>query len=101
MATILSPFSGYNTVLFVELRGEDLVCYSNKIKSVYLRKCLYDHQLISVTVTNIYKSFTHKMAAKTSYHRCATKVAYVAVSLCISHRYAGILGTFNPEVMQM
>ena len=25
------------------LRGEDLVCYPSKIKSVYLRKCLYDH----------------------------------------------------------
>ena len=66
-----------NTIYFVELRGEDLVCYSNKIKSVYLRKCLYDHLLINkaylgdITATNIYK-----MAAKTSWHRCGTKLRH-------------------------
>ena len=43
----------------MELRGEDLVCYLNKIKSVYLRECLCDHELINkaylgdITATNI------------------------------------------------
>ena len=41
--TIRSPFCGYNTVSCVELRGEDSVCYSNKIESVGLRKCPHDH----------------------------------------------------------
>jgi len=38
-----SPFCGYNRVQCVELRGEDFVCYSNKIESVGLRRCPYDH----------------------------------------------------------
>jgi len=29
----------------MELRDEYLVCYSNHIESVGLRKCRYDHQL--------------------------------------------------------
>jgi len=29
-----------------------------------------------ITATNIYKSFTHKMAAKTSWHRCGTKLCH-------------------------
>jgi len=47
------------TVKFVELKGKDLVCYSNKIKAVYLRKRLRDHYLINkaylgdMTATNI------------------------------------------------
>ena len=39
MVMIRSPFCGYNTTLCVELKGEDLSCYSNKIESVSLRKC--------------------------------------------------------------
>ena len=41
--TIRSPYCGYNTTECVELNGEDLSCYSNKIKSVGLRECSYDH----------------------------------------------------------
>ena len=54
----------------MELKGKDLVCYSNKIKAVYLSKRLHDHYLINkaylgdMTATNINKSFTHNMAAK-------------------------------------
>jgi len=29
-----------------------------------------------ITATNIYKRFTHKMAAKTSWHRCGTKLRH-------------------------
>jgi len=32
-----SPFRGYNTIQRVELNGEDLSCYSNKIESASLR----------------------------------------------------------------
>ena len=65
-------------------RGEDLLCCLNYIQSVGLWKCLYDHQLANkacfsnITVKNIYRSFTHKMAAKASWHW-----NYVAVMLCI------------------
>jgi len=58
----------------VELRGADLSRYLNNIQSVGLRKCLYDHYLANkayfsaITVKNIYDSFTHKMAAKASWH---------------------------------
>ena len=41
--TIRSPFCGYNTTYCDESNGEDLSCYSNKIESVSLRKCPYDH----------------------------------------------------------
>jgi len=40
-------------------RGDDLVCYSNKIESVCLQKCPYDHHLTNkayssdITVTNL------------------------------------------------
>ena len=43
MVTIQSPFCGYNIIECVELNGEDLSCYSNKIVSVSLRKCPYNH----------------------------------------------------------
>ena len=70
MFTMRSPFCEYNTVQFVELKGKDLSCYSNKIDSVGLRKWPYDHRLTKkmylsdITVTNISPSFTHKMVAK-------------------------------------
>jgi len=59
MITIRSPFCGYNAIQFVELNGEDLSRYSNRIESVSLRKCPYDHRLTNgafssaITVTNI------------------------------------------------
>jgi len=66
----------------VELIGEDLPCYSNKIYTVSLRKCPRDHYtndkayLSDSRVTNISESFTHKMAAKTSWHRHVTKLRH-------------------------
>ena len=39
MATMRSPFCGYNTTSCVELNGEYLSCYSNKIESFSSRKC--------------------------------------------------------------
>ena len=53
-----------------------------KIEPVRLRKCLYDYQLTGkaylsdVTVTNIYESFAHRMAAKTSRHRYGKKLRH-------------------------
>jgi len=49
--------------------GKDLSRYSNK-NLISLRKCPHDHQLTDkaylsdIRVTDISKSFTHKMAAK-------------------------------------
>jgi len=62
--------------------GEDLLRYSNKIESSDLRQCLHDHYLTNkaylrgITVRNIYESFTHKMAAKASWHRYGTKLRH-------------------------
>jgi len=58
-------------------KNEDLSCYSNKIKSVSLKNCPYDHRLInkaySSAVTDISKSFTYKMAAaKINWHGYGT-----------------------------
>jgi len=64
----------------VEIRGEDLSCYLNKIQSIGLRKCPYEHQLANkaylsdITAANISESFTHKMAVKTSWHRHESKL---------------------------
>jgi len=69
MVTIRSPFCGYDMTQCVELNGEELSCYSNKIESVSLRKCPYDRWLSAVTVTNIYQSFTYKMAGKINWYR--------------------------------
>jgi len=59
--------------------GEDLLRHSTTTEPSDLRQCPYDHKLTNkaylsgVTVRNIYGSFTHKMAAKTSWHRYGTK----------------------------
>jgi len=53
---------------------------SNKIESVSLRKCPYDHRLTNkaylsaVTMTNISQSFVYKMAAKINCHKYGTKL---------------------------
>ena len=92
MVTIRSPFCGYNTIWCVELNGEDLSCYSNKTEWASLRKCSYNHWLtdkaylsVFITVTNIYQSFTYKMAAKINWHRWS-KIKSVSpyVFLCLS-----------------
>jgi len=68
-----SPFCGYNTIQCVELNGENISCYSNKIESVIWRKCSYDHWLTkkaylsAITVTNISRSFTYKMTTKVNW----------------------------------
>ena len=61
--------------------GEDLLHYSNKIESSGLRQCHCDQltnkaYLSGITVRNIYESFTHKMAAKASWHRYGTKLRH-------------------------
>ena len=38
LVTIRSPFRGYNTIYCVELNGEYLSCYSDKIESLSLRR---------------------------------------------------------------
>jgi len=91
MVTMRSPFCVYNTTYCVELNGESLSCYSNKIEWVSLRKCPYDHWLTkkaylsAITVTNIYYSFTYKMAAKINWHRYGTKLRHYH-HLCIQTR---------------
>jgi len=62
----------------VALIDEDLWSYSHKTESDSLRKYPYDHWLTNkaylsaIAVTGIFRSFTYKMAAKTSWHRCGT-----------------------------
>jgi len=81
-------FCGYNTTYCVELNGDDLSCYSNKNESDSLRKCPHDHGLTNkayfsaVTVTNIFQSFTYKMAAKSP--GIDREQNYVIITLCIS-----------------
>ena len=87
MVTTRSPFCGYKTIRCVQLNGEDLSCYPNKIESVSLRKCQYDHRLTNkaylsaITVTNIYQSFTYKMAQKLT--GVDVEQNYVTITLCI------------------
>jgi len=99
MVTIRSPFCGYIAIQCVELNGEDSSCYSNKIESVSLRKCLANNAYLSaITVTNISKSFTYKMAAKTNWHRYGTKLRhchpmYIVYCSCVlAHVFVCHLG---------
>ena len=52
------------------------------MESVSLRKSPYDDRLTNkaylstITVTNIYQSFTYKMAAKIKWHRYGTKLRH-------------------------
>ena len=67
-------------------------CYLNKIQSIGLRKYPYEHQLANkaylsdITVANISESFTHKTAAKTSWHRYESKLRHCH-SMYIYHYY--------------
>jgi len=89
MVTIQSPFCGYSTTKCVELNGEALSCYSNKTESVSLRKCPYDHWLTdkaylsAITVRNISRSFTYKMAAEINWHRYGTTLRHWHPMYCI------------------
>ena len=99
MVTIRSPLCGYNTAWCVELNGDDVSCYSNKIESFRpsLRKCpsLTCRQsvliLSVIAVTNIdSRSFTYTTAAKMSTGRDVER-NYVTVTPCIyfsDHRCA-------------
>ena len=70
------------------------LCQLNKIKSLCLTKCLYDHELTNkaylgdITAANIYKSFTHKMAAKTSWHRYGYEITslspYITLQITVT-----------------
>ena len=113
MVTIRSPFCGYSTIC-VELNGKDLSCYSNKIESVSLRKCPYNQWLSNkalsdsfwilskaylstrpITVTNISKSFTHKMVAIINWYRYGTKLRLCHHMYCHRSYYMrqGLYGT--------
>ena len=52
MVTTRSPFCGYNTIYCVELNGEDLSCYSNKIEPVSLQSP-HDHWLSALSTKRI------------------------------------------------
>ena len=55
------------------------MCYSNKIESVGFKEMSIlsnKAYLSTITVTNIYQSFTHKMVAKTNWHRYGTKLRH-------------------------
>ena len=71
----------------MELGGEDLVCYSNKIKSVCLTKRLYDRKLIDkaylgdTIATNIIRVLPTIWRRKPA--GIDTERNYVTVALCI------------------
>ena len=80
---------GILCVQCVELNGEDLSCYSNKIESVSLRKCPHDHWLTNkaylsaITVTNHFSEFLPTRWRPKS-TRIDKEQNYVTVILCIS-----------------
>ena len=68
----------------MELRGEDLVCYSNRTESAGLRKCPYDHRLgnkaclSDITAKNISKSYTTRWWRKQAGIEITSLSPYVA-----------------------
>ena len=87
-------FVGINMTYCVALKGESLPCYSNKAESVSLRKCPHDHWLTDkaylscITMTDISRSFIHKMAAKINWHRYGTKWRHRHPVLTINYNIA-------------
>ena len=87
MATTRTPFCGYNMAQCVKLMGEYLSCYLSKTFDplVYGNVCMIinlpTRSILAISQWNIYQSFTHKMAAKTSWYW-----SYVTVTLCIQPR---------------
>jgi len=79
MVNIRPPFCGYD---MMELMDKDLTCYLYEIQTVSLRKCPHDHHptdkgyLSDIRVTNNSKTFAHKKAAKSSWHRYGTKLRH-------------------------
>jgi len=65
---VASCMDSVNASYCVQLNGEDLSRYSNKIESVDLRKCPYYRYVIEkvtstdVRITNISQTLPHKMA---------------------------------------
>jgi len=73
----------------VELRGEDLLCYSNKYVNGNIANKVYFNE---ITATHIYISFIHEMVAKTSQHRYETKLGlrhcrFMYIKLLWHHGY--------------
>ena len=85
----------------MELRGEHLVCYSNKIKPVCLRKCLCDRKLFNkayladITATNIIRVLPTRWRRKPA--GIDMERNYVTVTLCIcdSQKTVGAYHFFN------
>jgi len=82
----------------MELKGADRWSYLHKIELVSFWKYPYDYYLTDkvylseVTVTNIYESFTHKLAAKTSWHRYVTKLRIINVHcVCVCVCVCGVV----------
>ena len=69
-------------------------------KAVSLRKCPYDHWLTdkaylsAITVTNIYQSFTYKMAAEINWHNYGAKLRHCH-PVCTSRVGCGPSGPCN------
>jgi len=85
--TLQSLWSRYDRHFVLNV--EDLSCYSNKTESVSLRMCPYDHRLTNkahlsaITVTNVSRSLTDKMAAQINWHRYEQNDVTVTVTRCI------------------
>ena len=95
MVTTRSPFCDYKMPWCVELNGEYLSCYSNKIKSVNSRNCPRDHWLANkaylsaFTVTNICQRFTYKTAAKINWYRQGNKITSMSPHVYNTHEQYG------------
>jgi len=75
----------------VDIKGEDLSRYSDKIQTVCLRKKPTNKaNLIDITVASISQSFTHEMAPKTSW--IDMELNYVTVIVCIAQYTRRSLG---------
>jgi len=100
MVTTRSPFCGYNTIYkCVELNGEDLSCYSNKIDWVSLRKCPCDRWLTiraylsDITATDISRSFSTRCRRKPA--SMDMELNYAIVILCIDTQTIGLTVQFQ------
>jgi len=92
MVTIRSPFCGYHTIGRVELNDEDSSCYSDKSKSVSLRKCPHNHLLNNKAYLSAHSDKHLSDFLPTRWRQKSTGIDmeqnYVTVTVCIHGSWA-------------
>ena len=86
MAMIRSPFCGYNMTESLELMGEDLLCFLNKIQSAGLWNV---HMITSlptkcITARSQWKTFIRVLPTRWRWKPAGIEIMWLSVCVCLS-----------------